>query len=1773
MSTPELVESTHEYRTGYGPRCLHLVLVDDGVVALVGCKDGTITAATVRPGGDRSEARPQGRTPCGHGVRSIAGHANDLIVADDGGCAYRLSLAELKERDRWHRLSAVAGVPATLACVLEPSEPRRVLVSNRDGTRVWRDAKDGDIEPIALGEPVPSGLMCCVPIKLNERSGFLLVEESAGLWWMAEPDLAITRLGGLRDLLAESGDTKHLRPTFVSDFSPVPGAHHRIYLSTNEGVFQVEVERTDGVVRATASPVALPETSGMVVAISARESGSDDASNVYLWAADTLGRARLFTRESGKPTERDPPWVLALISHGGPSVLRAELHVFPPAGGETSFAAVQACRSDRLRVSWFREAVAPTADRDHPDMPGAQGFDVWLGSAAVDELTKIKEEPGYNGVPEDLVVADFLEWAGEHKPTQVLDYLRRPKPGLFAQVLDRCHDDPGRLAALRVWTDTFLGVLHRMGGGANEEAYLGVLRWLASLSDYQRLVGEAVSRVRKWGVYGATYRERSGPLAVVLHTLRCQTEGLGLGDDSVAKLPARQPDALVYDARLMERRFDLELQVPVDERPGWTAWDVHVDDHGVQSEPMKHSWVAVSWSKGVELYVLRRVRYPEGGDWSWHLVPMKPGSGGKEPETKPESESKESETGPLGYSRAIVMGRLASGASYLLLAKRVRKPDPPGQQPGEVSELELKLLRSPPEVVAATESLPSDSYVHGVGQPVPLKQSVFSMIELAPGLVLAGLRGDGGIACVQTLRVSANSVEALTIEQLTPAAPSNQNDTTVRNPVWSLAIDRASVDEKSDHVVVAGCGDGQVFRLLVSADGTVTVSCVVGRLGSPVWAVACRGASEECPERVYAGTSDGTVQAWQRDARGEDLWTVLWATREGAAVGRIHLFDPTLGGEHRAVLAVTHGGRAVVFNDRGQAESGLGKKAEFLRLEVPGERYDRLDLGVPVLASDVLRRHARRERDKDFAWPSIIVATNAGVLRVVTPCWLRRSKPRREIYRRLQTTWEGLSFPCDQISGEQAVGDRWLRSSEAMRVAAPELSLAPLRWLLLPITNIMSFNRFALTRHLRLVYDIRAAIDSSADPKELRQLVVRALRVARTHGEPRLFEELVEALLLWVNKVTFSEDTSIKDYHSRLLAVMGGVEDSTGMWVGAKDGMDLHMRIRKAKALMNGSAFWKLSTLAPDCDVATELMRERVRHAHSLLDPGDPLLVLEVVRAVNLSMTRRALRSTLHESDATIWDAVAGYFIALGAVTGRTAHSGAGLDDALSHEVARAFALCVGALPDFVVRIGHILSEANLGRDYFMRVRDQIVLLKALGVFPQMEDSTLELFRETVGAGNEPSQALARRAMGSLKNEHPEHYGNLVAGWKCWDDMLSAFRGLATALDETPGRARTQLDALISTLRRVCVQSEHGDRYSHSRAFWSGLFGVNGNENGPLGKALLDLQAAMPSLPDAMVVAPGMLDGTAELAAACKTALDVLVDARRGHRLFEPQATYFEEVLVRLRDAAKRVRGGAAVHRDVVAGVLDHGLMESIVEQTLDLRELAFTVVPSEGRTSATGGAEGSRTERPTEERFAEHIESLWYRASEVPAHLQSLQELMRPTTEDSSASTPGLWDRLKRLKVEYNVLAKHRYGHDSPMLQLEEGGSATASLGFERALGLAVREILLNDLRYSDSGRGSSEWPIVVVEGNQLEIRCTVAEGHRAGLAKAVSASTIAGRPFQKPVTPNTTKPGVSHGTGLYLAQLVLALRRGEILFADGKPYKGVEEVLQLRIKWRPRE
>lgn len=1102
---PRLVATAGRCAVGYGPRTI--VVSADRRSVLVGCKDGSVTAialdALPAPSGELAGSILAAPAKRPVGVRALCDLGGRLLIGSDSG------EVRFVRWDPSERRAAPAGCRELASDVRDQAlsyigrwgdSQDRILISPRATAArlVQLDEDRGRLDTVQ----VLTGVEALVGAYLLPEGHRLLISKTGALWLHGAAGKPLS----LTDLWRKNA---YEQPSYVFDVSAVrldleigsPAAG--VYLSTTEGVFLLTLGRSD---QWNLEQVHLPGMSELSQAIShafgrPRHGAAAAADRYrYLWVSDQFGTVHLFWDGPGE-SSAEPRWRRSEIRETTYPVLKAVASWAPPAGFEAAVG--QACRNDRVWVTWYRRDEAAALHGTRPAgvgarsggaPPGAGPARLSLSWGSVSELRARREEPASprRGWCDEALLADFIEELGESDPQELRLFLRNPETDLALGVLREVLAEGGGVEracrAIALWVDTLVGTIHRRVASPSAEDYLGVLRWLRRLEralqgwlaeDQEQLLPRlhaeiegGILHARKWGLFGASYGTRDDAIGAMVKLDEQSSEN-------------RKLDFLVYASLIFRRRINVQQEVAPRQQGTLAPWDLtHLSLTGAEylAVAMRtHGLPPELPSAPGRIDIYRR----DEGDSSWSPLPAITNQ-------------------PFTRRMLLVKHR---GRAYLLTAPVEGDAGP---------EIVLRELGSPDIIhqLPLTSLLAHPPGAPAAGQAPPAgEESVYSLLALGDGAsdvqhVVVGLEGKGehGGPRLGMLRID----EDLSLHALPPPSdehcslrPSYPETQTLRHdPIWSIA----AVPDSRNQIVI-GCGDGQIwqldlviqpesFRIGQTADDAEASRFLgrhyVGRLSAPVWAVACSRPGGMGRLRVFAGGADGAIVAFERKTaaaassqtgtgtgpprpdggdEGSEFAT-LWATRERAPISRIHpLHLERTGTSPEAVLAITQQGRAVLFSDVPVVELDEPPQSELRHIAVPGERLSRVTLESTVFGSALLgARPWSGERVGIEEWTNLVarvaVATGERKLRLVSLHFPSPTKARHNRYWALLRDLLdrlGNSPPAPGAAGAVAAASaaanerpvyrgpgHSLRRAEVTYAAAPALPVALVRWVLSP---------------------------------------------------------------------------------------------------------------------------------------------------------------------------------------------------------------------------------------------------------------------------------------------------------------------------------------------------------------------------------------------------------------------------------------------------------------------------------------------------------------------------------------------------------------------------------------------------------------------------------------------------------------------------------------------------------------------------------------------------
>jgi hypothetical protein len=729
---------------------------------------------------------------------------------------------------------------------------------------------------------------------------------------------------------------------------------------------------------------------------------------------------------------------------------------------------------------------------------------------------------------------------------------------------------------------------------------------------------------------------------------------------------------------------------------------------------------------------------------------------------------------------------------------------------------------------------------------------------------------------------------------------------------------------------------------------------------------------------------------------------------------------------------------------------------------------------------------------------------------------------RRKEFSELRKLWDGI---VDKDLDAY-------RLPEALAYSVPSLTAAPVRLLLpqeepsaeieddLPAEDLVPWPLQPLRK---LAEALNSLAKSPAEPSGglLRESLRQSLENAHRHRDFELFKAIVRNSLRYANMLLYERRNSKGDisWYSELANCLTEVKS---LWVGDPKDSDIRARIVIMKEWIAPSTYIALANLLEiNPDKADLAIQKHVKLIHEIFETGNALVALETLRALDFALTKA--RPSLRQSTDKDSPLLRRLFQAIGAFASRAVHGTQGENGlAVSHEIARLYALGLHCAPFAAVALAHRMSEADLPQEYGAKVRNQFTLLSTLlykTAVPSTLDRAEQLFKENFGL-----------VAPTADNQTGDWNAALLERGKDFRDILEW-------ITKTTGQLlRNPEDVQLSELEKLWDQlntrhpkanidaGKEDDPYRHSANFWrlalKGLICRISSDN--LRTETIRSDSNVASLIPRSIRPSLVLHSTA-VVEWCKSQIVRLDQMKDSYKIFDPQRRMYKEALQDLATAAEGLRKGAALQRNVVLGVLGHGLLENLDYHFLALWEIAQALDPI--RTWQWSLDSGNSRERPTSGVFADAVLTAIREAEGVPRTLRNIQTLIiqRPSKREKQRISL-LFQECSKEVFEWVRGAEPDNERDLWITQPVAG-----------ALHFALRELAKN--ANGHPGRMpvqfrafSADWPHFLL---RFYPQPDIDKEHLKRIQDIA---------LEWPVGPDPKNPGKSHGLGLYLSKLALA-------------------------------
>lgn len=1453
---------------------------------------------------------------------------------------------------------------------------------------------------------------------------------------------------------------------------------------------------------------------------------------------------------------------------------------------------------------------------------------------------------------EHALLAELFELLAEWESGRsiLFESLRSPLEKAGQQLIDAEINENKFKEIVQLWTLALMAIAHRIPENQRISAYLGILRWLtvprnlkkatpSQRRELRRSLGDAVHFTRKWGLHGPSHvrGDLVGPLSIIAgQDFQDHPQDQKDKSQTERHFPEKL-DQLIYKALLFERGVNEICSYGKIKREKVAA---HID-----VMPLQETWlIAVSWvNYDIEFYRLEPS--PRSALTKYEIIRLTP--------SQEVSSSRATVFGTINDQRYILAAPVhhdEGEKEYLHLYKI---------HPREGSTLGME-LQNPPTSIAGpgtdrrreSRSKASEESIYSL---LKLDEEwILAGLRSTRGTPTVTL-----MKIVDMEGVLRIDIESYLELRGTFLGEERADWNPVRSLAQSEEEQRASATQVEVVAGCEG-GQIFRFRLTRRPQGGFVFGAeeeteAVARMSSPVMTLAYRSRdiATERDARVFAGGDDGSIVAWEeidtenRLGRG---FASLWATVEQGSICGLHcLPSKVTQGENKAsepgVLAVSRAGRCVLFNDRQGIDFRDNKILEPRRPVCPGRRQGRPCLETHVFASSLLPGQQRPILPD--AHVEFLTASEEGTLHLFSLHAQRlhlgqvngadRSEESKDkSYERRKKYIEICRLLlCDRIqSGFQ------LRMADALYRSAPILSRVLVRWLLdvtFPEEEELaptegrkfpkhfdveseSFKTWWLPRHIRPLHRLRRAWKNQ-DLQTARRATAAALERAWLLSDIELFKEICIVLLKRANFEIYKmlhdrhldgdqkETKEIRSWKDKKASfwelyriILNEIDRSVKRWSGDET-KDAAIRMVISKHLVDGDTFWLILREAAEelyseeePQIFFELLKRRAFGVRKMVFKRNPLVILETLRAANLSLLAvcRHLAQDRGRADdwrpngkegpdpcEVYWPTFKLYFGELTTAAARTFRSRLELNDAVAHEYFRAFALAIALCPSATIRIANRMTEARLiadlasDEDLAHHVKRQLKILKKmnlpiydwqiilfdLATKPEAQvREVLESQKFTRGKDGlfdvpEPDDEEARKKFGI------ENTKDLYCLCRI-DELSSWFTTLSTKLSTDARDIRItakEMQDLSDILGRLRIR-EVMNIYEQSHDFWEFVirnfcttFAAILKEGGHQGGESIRPETVLMS------------------ARIEEWASDMRSELKRRYRqlqIFQPEAKRFGRILERLERSAQEFPNSAAVQKNIVSGVLGHHMLEDLDEHVLELEDIAQVLDPvrvwrfrDAGRRdqddTISDKLSGNRDESIAG-RFSNYLLRRAQGAQSIPKNLRALQAILESPVDYPS---PQMRSEDRRYSVE-NLL-KRFYDEEWSPGEDDDGEGVFSKRVFSHLI-LVLEELNQNYLKFARKERGKEEGgrPRVWRDGRSRLLLTFPFDLEDDDFHNKATRETnysrlarLLGQSPQEPMGRRSDRRYTSTGSGLYLANFAASVVGWRLSLVDLTP------------------
>lgn len=510
------------------------------------------------------------------------------------------------------------------------------------------------------------------------------------------------------------------------------------------------------------------------------------------------------------------------------------------------------------------------------------------------------------------------------------------------------------------------------------------------------------------------------------------------------------------------------------------------------------------------------------------------------------------------------------------------------------------------------------------------------------------------------------------------------------------------------------------------------------------------------------------------------------------------------------------------------------------------------------------------------------------------------------------------------------------------------------------IENLKNF----LKQSLLAVFEIK-------DPEIYKEII----RVLLKETNRRLFN-LGESIVTMGEHYNLEENPSIDRELIAYEAILSTIQDLRDLWENYDHDLSIRINMVTIKNMLDGDTMWSVARIGEKVSVNLNPLGKRIQQLHYYLTQGDPLLSLETLRACRNSLQRACYRYQ-HTGEEMPWKNFKEFFNIISDYASRVIYAQGTLSLVLRHEISRIFALGIIACPSATIALAYRLTETKLSESHILKdIMNQLNLLKGPPYnLPDREDfldgvlngrTPKTYFEDSIETGIdssfypkpkkipfktkllESSLSTPKEIIKAMFEINPNkvsvnlrilfEYFPIQELRKFLDSITQSMTHQATSIDLTLDNIISHED-LFNKVEKI-LNIEKDSQKPNPPSF---------NESYDFCKAMIaELKEIFRDIKEASTdkIRPEVVLMSKRLKDFAKKQREDLKKRFDEKKFFEPENKRWDTLLTNLESASDQFPKSAAVQRNMVLGVLGHGLLESMDEHIFEMEEIAQILDP-----------------------------------------------------------------------------------------------------------------------------------------------------------------------------------------------------------------------------------